>query len=111
MTDVTQEYANGTKGILAWIERSGNKLPDPVFIFLWCIAAVIALSVIAALIGVSAPHPTLVDAVGNAVVINAESLLSASNIQRLLVEMPSTFTSFHPLGYVCSLLTASRRAG
>ncbi|MFL2850886.1 MAG: AbgT family transporter [Pseudohongiellaceae bacterium] len=100
MTDVTQEHANETKGILAWIERSGNKLPDPVFIFLWCIAAVIAISVIAALIGLSAPHPTLIDAAGNALVINAESLLSASNIQRLLVEMPSTFTSFHPLGYV-----------
>ena len=33
-------------------------------------------------------------------VIQAESLLSADNIRRLLVEMPVTFTSFHPLGYV-----------
>ena len=33
-------------------------------------------------------------------IIHAESLLSASNIQRLLVDMPSTFTDFHPLGYV-----------
>ncbi len=88
------------KGILAWIEKSGNKLPDPVFIFLYCIAAVIAISVIAALTGVSAAHPTQVDAAGNAVMVNAESLLSAANIQRLLVDMPATFTGFHPLGYV-----------
>jgi aminobenzoyl-glutamate transport protein len=88
------------KGVLAWIERSGNRLPDPVFIFVWCIAAVVLISVIAALLGVSAQHPTQVDAAGNAVIVSAESLLSAANIQRLLVEMPGTFTSFHPLGYV-----------
>ena len=87
-------------GILSWIERSGNKLPDPVFIFLWCIAAVVILSVIANFFNISALHPTLLGEGGNRVVINAESLLSASNIQRLLVDMPATFTSFHPLGYV-----------
>ena len=100
MTDAIQTQANETKGILAWIERSGNKLPDPVFIFLWCIGAVMLISVIAVFFGVSALHPTQVDAAGNALVVNAESLLSAANIQRLLVEMPATFTGFHPLGYV-----------
>ncbi|MCY3730047.1 MAG: AbgT family transporter, partial [Rhodospirillaceae bacterium] len=39
-------------------------------------------------------------AAGNALVIRAESLLSADNLRRLLVEMPRTFTGFHPLGYV-----------
>lgn len=100
MTDNLQTQAHQTKGILAWIEKSGNKLPDPVFIFLYCIAAVIVISVIAALAGVSAAHPTQVDAAGNAVMVTAESLLSAGNIQRLLVDMPATFTGFHPLGYV-----------
>lgn len=100
MTANIEAQANEMKGILAWIERSGNKLPDPVFIFLYCIAAVIVISVIAALTGVSAAHPTQVDAAGNAVMVNAESLLSAANIQRLLVDMPATFTGFHPLGYV-----------
>ncbi len=100
MTDISQSQASEMKGILAWIERSGNRLPDPVFIFVYCILGVIAISVIAALTGVSALHPTQVDAAGNAVVVSAESLLSADNIRRLLVEMPATFTSFHPLGYV-----------
>lgn len=100
MTDISHSQANEMKGVLAWIERSGNRLPDPVFIFLWCIAAVVVISVIAALMGVSALHPTQVDAAGNALVVSAESLLSADNIRRLLVEMPSTFTDFHPLGYV-----------
>ncbi|MEQ8408447.1 MAG: AbgT family transporter [Gammaproteobacteria bacterium] len=100
MSESTQSTAAEMKGILAWIERSGNKLPDPVFIFLWCIAAVVAISVVAALLGAQAAHPTQVDAAGNAVLVQAQSLLSGDNIQRLLVSMPATFTSFHPLGYV-----------
>ena len=91
---------NRTGGILGRIERGGNRLPDPVVIFLYCILAVIAISVIAAATGTYALHPTQFDAAGNALMIQAESLLSADNIRRLLVEMPVTFTSFHPLGYV-----------
>ena len=87
-------------GILAWIERSGNRLPDPVFIFLWCIGALILISVIAALMGVSAIHPTQLDASGSPLVIQAESLLSANNVRRLVVEMPATFAGFYPLGFV-----------
>ncbi|MGP1352294.1 MAG: AbgT family transporter [Parasphingopyxis sp.] len=89
------------RGILAWIERTGNRLPDPVFIFFYLIAILIALSVLAALTSWSAAHPTEIDeATGAARIITAESLLSANNIQRLWVEMPTTFTHFHPLGYV-----------
>ncbi|MDT8428925.1 MAG: AbgT family transporter [Pseudomonadales bacterium] len=87
-------------GILAWIERTGNRLPDPVFIFLWLILAIVLLSVVAALAGLSVAHPTQQLADGSPVIIAASSLLSAANIQRLLVEMPTTFTHFHPLGYV-----------
>lgn len=87
-------------GILGWIERTGNRLPDPVFIFVYLIIALIGLSVLASLVGFSAPHPTQVDEAGAAVMIGAESLLSAANIQRFWVEMPKTFTHFHPLGYV-----------
>ena len=88
-------------GILGWIERTGNKLPDPVFIFFYLIIALIAISVISAALGVSAFHPTQIDeATGGALQIEAVSLLAADNIQRLWVEMPKTFTHFHPLGYV-----------
>ena len=89
------------KGVLGWIERTGNKLPDPVFIFFYLIGGLIAISAIAAWFGTSAIHPTQVDAdTGAAVVIAAQSLLSPDNIRRLWVEMPATFTHFHPLGYV-----------
>lgn len=87
-------------GILGWIEYTGNRLPDPVFIFVWLIAFVVGISVIAALAGVSAVHPTQSLPDGSPLIIQAASLLSADNIQRLLVQMPTTFTHFHPLGYV-----------
>lgn len=88
------------KGFLGWIERKGNKLPDPVFIFFYLIGILILISIAAALLGFSAPHPTKVMADGSAQIINAKSLISADNIQKLWVDMPKTFTHFHPLGYV-----------
>ncbi len=88
------------KGILGWVERTGNKLPDPVFIFFWLIGFLILFSVAASLLGYSAYHPTERDESGAPVLIQAVSLLSPENIQRLWVDMPETFTHFHPLGYV-----------
>ena len=93
--------ATGQKGVLGWIERTGNRLPDPVFIFFYLIVALVIISIIAALTGYSAPHPTLkVEGTDNPVIIKAASLLSPDNIQKLWVDMPKTFTHFHPLGYV-----------
>ncbi|MEE4349098.1 MAG: AbgT family transporter [Pacificimonas sp.] len=99
-TSSTAESAE-TRGFLAWVERTGNRLPDPVFIFAYLIGVLVLISVIAAVTGLSAAHPTAIDEeTGAPLVITAESLLSAGNIQRLWVEMPTTFTHFHPLGYV-----------
>lgn len=87
-------------GVLGWIERTGNRLPDPVFIFLWLILILVLFSVIAAGVGYSAVHPVQTGEDGAPVVIRAESLLSARNIAALWTQMPTTFTHFHPLGYV-----------
>ncbi len=53
--------ASEPKGILGWIERTGNKLPDPVFLFLYLIAGLMVVSILASLFGWSAIHPTEVD--------------------------------------------------
>ncbi|MHA7870802.1 MAG: AbgT family transporter [Hyphococcus sp.] len=93
--------ATGQTGILGWIERTGNRLPDPVFIFFYLVLVLVAVSVLASLADYSALHPTLkVEGTDEPVVIQAASLLSAENIQKLWVDMPATFTHFHPLGYV-----------
>lgn len=99
MTDTTTTESRN-KGFLGWVERTGNRLPDPVFIFFYLAVVVVIISIICRLLGVSAEHPTQVTADGAPQVIQAKSLLSAENIQKFWVEMPKTFTHFHPLGYV-----------
>ncbi|MHA6288698.1 AbgT family transporter [Maricaulis sp. CAU 1757] len=94
--------------ILNTVERAGNRLPDPVTIFVILIGVVMVASVIAALAGLQAVHPLT----GDTVV--AQNLLSPANIQRLLLEMPDTFTSFHPLGMVLVVMIGAglaERAG
>ena len=99
------------KGFLGFVERAGNKLPDPVFIFFFLILVLMVISVIASVTGLSAQLGDQVLAgmsdsskarfsIGSDGVIPAKSLLSPQNIERLWVEMPATFTHFHPLGYV-----------
>jgi len=102
------------KGLLGVIERTGNRLPDPVFIFLYLILALVAVSVVAALADMGVAHPIETGPNGEAVRIEATSLLSAENLRRLLTEMPQTFTHFHPLGYVLVVMLGAgvaERAG
>ncbi len=109
MTDAVAKPTQ--KGFLGWVERTGNKLPDPVFIFFYLILFLVLISVLVALFGGSATLSEQVlggmpdsqkarFSIGVDGVIPAMSLLSAENIARLWVEMPKTFTHFHPLGYV-----------
>ena len=112
-------------GFLGMIERAGNKLPDPVFLFFYLIIFLIIVSVIVSLLNLTATLPNEVLAgmsdatkarfdIGADGVIPAKSLLSPENIQRLWVEMPKTFTHFHPLGYVLVVMLGAgvaERAG
>ncbi len=89
------------------IERLGNKLPDPIMIFVWLILFLMILSQIGAWLGWSASLPysgeeapqwgELKDGV---LTFRAASLFNEENIARLLTEMPKTMSSFAPLGLV-----------
>lgn len=95
------QTASPQKGFLGFVEHIGNKLPDPVFIFVYLIGILIVISVVCALAGVSAAHPTqLAEDGAGPLILTAKSLLASENIQRFWTEMPKTFTHFHPLGYV-----------
>lgn len=87
-------------GFLGWVERTGNRLPDPVFLFIYLLLILVAISVVCSWLSVSALHPTKLNADGTPLLLTSVSLLAPENIQRLWVDMPKTFTHFHPLGYV-----------
>ncbi|MEM7361228.1 MAG: AbgT family transporter [Pseudomonadota bacterium] len=107
--------ATNQRGVLAWIERTGNALPDPVFLFVYLILGIVGISALAAAFGLSETlSPEILSGmpdsqkarfgIGADGVITAQSLLSPDNLQRLLVEMPKTFTHFHPLGMVLTVM-------
>ena len=114
MTETVTPDSPVQKGFLGWVERTGNRLPDPVFIFFYLIGFLMLISIVCKLFGVGAAHPTQIDSDGAAAIIKSKSLISAENIQKLWVEMPKTFTHFHPLGYVLVVMLGAgvaERAG
>ena len=98
--------ATGTQtGFLGWVERTGNRLPDPVFLFVWFILALVAISVAGSVAGWSAAHPVDIDPdTGAPQIVAVESLLSRENLRLLLTLVPETFTHFAPLGYVLTVM-------
>ena len=101
MTESEIETPTTQKGFLGFVERTGNRLPDPFFIFVYLIGILLVISQICAWTGVSAEHPTkLLEDGSGKLILTAQSLFSPENIQKLWGDMPKTFTHFHPLGYV-----------
>lgn len=80
--------------ILNYVEKSGNKLPQPVTLFFILIVIVLAASWLASMFDLSAVHP------GTKEEIKAVNLLDGEGIRRIFTEMVTVFTSFPPLGLV-----------
>ena len=89
--------AFGTRALNA-VEKIGNRLPDPVFLFLWLIGALIVLSMVGAAADWSAVNP----ATGDTLV--AQSLLSSENLAQLIIGMPRTLADFPPLAIVITII-------
>ena len=80
---------------LSWVERAGNRLPDPVTLFAGGAILVLVASALAANFGWVEPHPTR-----PGVSIEAKSLLTSEGLRWVFTSMVENFTSFHPLGVV-----------
>ncbi|AYW45845.1 AbgT family transporter [Tetragenococcus koreensis] len=86
------------KGFFGWIERVGNKLPDPVVLFMILAAIVIGVSGIAGATGLSVEY---FDAeAGENLTVEAISLLSAEGLNHIFNSAVDNFTGFAPLGTV-----------
>jgi hypothetical protein len=98
---VTQETPTRLLRALNTIERVGNKLPDPVSLFIISILTVMVLSAVLAAMGASGVNPA------SGETVTAISLLDSAQIRRLLMEMPQILTSFPPLGIVLVVIIGS----
>ncbi len=80
--------------LLQWLERYGNKLPDPALLFVILLAAVIVISRYLAPIEFEAIDPR------SQKPLRVVDLSSAKELVNLLVNLVKNFTSFPPLGLV-----------
>lgn len=80
--------------LLDAIERVGNRLPDPLTLFVLLGAAVLLVSWLAARAEISVVHP------GTGETVAAVNLLSAAGIRRIATGLVDNFAAFPPLGTV-----------
>jgi aminobenzoyl-glutamate transport protein len=85
-------------GFLGFIEKAGNKLPHPFWIFVWICIFIVVFSGVAALMGVNAIDPST----GETIV--AENLVSGRGLRLFLEEMVTNFAHFAPFGLVLVML-------
>ena len=97
--DAREAHADGEgAGFLGFIERVGNKLPDPFWLFVILAGVVAVTSWIGHKIGMSAVDP------GTGETIEVESLLTGENISRMVTDAVENFIAFPPLGVVLSVM-------
>jgi len=95
---------SGIDRFLDAIERAGNKLPDPITLFLYLSVIVILVSWLCSALGVAVVNP----ANGEEVVV--QNLFSVFGIQYLWSNVISNFSGFAPLGMVLVAVIGSTAA-
>lgn len=86
------------KGFLNFIEKWGNRLPDPFFIFVYLAVFVVLLSWLVSSLGTTVVHP------GTGEQLAIQSLVSGEGIRYILAETINNFTGFAPLGLVLVMM-------
>ena len=85
-------------GFLGVIEKVGNKLPNPFWLFVILAGLVAITSWIGSTIGMSATQPD------SGETVEVENLLTANGLQRMLTDAVENFTSFPPLGVILTVM-------
>lgn len=102
------DQSEGGKGFLATIERVGNRIPHPFWLFLGLAALVVVLSAILSQTGISVEVP------GEDEPVRIENLLTVENLRRMIEESISNFTGFPrwaSFWWSCSASPSPRAAG
>ena len=94
----TTKRKNDSAGFLGWIEKIGNKLPDPFWLFVILSGIVAVSSWLASHAGLSAIDPSSGEE------IHVENLLTAENLSRMVSDAVENFISFPPLGVILAVM-------
>lgn len=91
---------------LNWIERVGNRLPDPAFLFVILTLIIIAGSAIAAQAGLSVTYEGVNTQTGaiETLTTTANNLFSIDGLHYIVTNAVTNFTSFFPLGTVFTVI-------
>jgi len=92
------QQQEGMSGFLGWIEKVGNKLPDPFWLFVILAGVVAVSSWLASKAGLSAIDPASGEE------IHVESLLTGENISRMVTDAVENFIAFPPLGVILAVM-------
>ena len=97
MSKHSTEELQQAKGFLGWIEKVGNKLPHPFWLFVWICILIIFTSALTSFLNVSVTDP-------QGQTIAAQNLLSGAGLRWFLEKMVTNFAHFAPLGLVLVML-------
>ncbi|QLK61868.1 p-aminobenzoyl-glutamate transporter [Enterobacteriaceae bacterium Kacie_13] len=93
-----QESGQSPGGFLQWVERVGNKIPNPFLLFVYLIAVLMIANALISWLNITAVNPS------NGEIIHVKNLLSAEGIQWILPNVIKNFSGFTPLGSILALV-------
>lgn len=98
MSIQAQDSRQSPGGFLQWVERIGNKIPNPFLLFVYLIALLMVASAVISWFNITAVNPT------NGEIIRVKNLLSVEGIQWILPNVIKNFSGFTPLGSILALV-------
>lgn len=90
--------------ILSFIEKFGNKLPNPTMLFVHLSIITILLSFVLERLGVGVSYQAIKDGQISQLSANVVNLLSADSIRTFVSSVLKNFTGFYPLGVVFAII-------
>ncbi|WP_017814001.1 p-aminobenzoyl-glutamate transporter [Paenibacillus shenyangensis] len=89
---------SNSSGIFGWVERVGNKIPNPFLLFVYLIIILMLATAVLSWLHISAVDPSTGEAV------TVKNLLSKEGIQWILPNVIKNFSGFTPLGSILALV-------
>ncbi|MBL5825991.1 p-aminobenzoyl-glutamate transporter [Serratia fonticola] len=98
MSEIASSANKSPRRIFYWVERIGNKIPNPFLLFVYLIVVLMLATALISWLGLVVKNP----ATGE--MIQLKNLLSVEGIQWILPNIIHNFSGFAPLGAILALV-------